>query len=347
MAQTVRSGAAVDIDGARGGVIAAGGKVSVTGDVKRGFALMPAVIAAGGSVSVDATINGDVMLAGGDVVFAGAAEDVRLTGGALTIAGAAAGDMSAAGGSVEVSAFADIAGDLSIAAETIDFDGSVAGDAILSGTKISIGENARIAGDLIYGGAAAPEIKPGAAIAGEVKSSGEAAPVQPQEGSEARRRFGVERAYGALFWFVAFGASGALMGVLFPGWMARAAVHGRDGPFGSMAIGLGLLVLTPIVAALSMAIVLGLPFGVLLLGAYGALLFVSFIGAGLGLGHLLFDRSGDASAKLSLFAAGLAIVLIASAAPVVGWLAVVLSAAFGMGVLARGLIGALQTHPAY
>ena len=346
-AQTIRSGPVVEIDGAADGVIAFGGKVDVGGEVgSRGLSPVSGVVAFGGSVSVDASIDGGVTISGGDVTFSGSADSARIAGGSVVVAGEVRGDAAVAGGAVDLTELSVVTGDLDAAGATVTLRGQVKGDAAVTAEKIVIADGALIEGDLKYESSEPAEIADGAVIRGATEYT----ELSDRELERRRDRGPLsaagarQRAYGAMFWFVALGASGALIGVLFPGWIGRAAEMGRDTPVGSLLIGIGVLIATPVVALLSMLIVLGIPFGILLLAGYAGIVFVSFIGAGYGLGHLLLDRAEGRDANLGLFLAGLAIILIAGAAPYVGWIISFLAASYGTGVLARSLIASLRAR---
>jgi cytoskeletal protein CcmA (bactofilin family) len=355
-AQVFQAGPSVEIEGGSGPVFAMGGEVSVTGDIGGG-----PVFAAGGSVVVDASVSGDLMTAGGDVSVSGQFAGVKATGGDVFFGGQTSGDAEFAGGSVEIGDGAVIDGDLkaaggevvltgdilndaSLAGGEVRIDGRVAGDLEIAAEDVVIGPNAIIEGELNYKSPSEASIADGAEIRGDTIYN----QVSSREldfgdghwsGDSAKGR-----AFGALFWFVASAASGALMGVLFPGWMAGAATAGRDAPIGTFIMGLGVLLLTPILAVLFMVIIIGLPLGLLLLAIYGGLLIVSSIGAGYAAGHLFFDRTNDDQAKLSWFFAGLAIILILGAAPFIGWVVSFLSAAFGMGALSLSLLRSLRVR---
>ncbi|MEO1251018.1 MAG: hypothetical protein AAFW81_01575 [Pseudomonadota bacterium] len=360
-AQTFKMGPTVEIEGGDGPIFAAGGEVIVTGEISGGFS-DATLFAAGGDVEIAAEIDGKLMAAGGDVLISGSSDDLSAAGGNVVFNGASAGDASLAGGSLKIGALAAIAGGLDAAAGDITFQGEVGRDANFAGgrvelsgriggdvevvaEKLVITETAVIDGALDFRGPAPADIAEAAVIRGTV-SYNEASleDVQRYRRGESSWSGGnaQERAFGALFWFVASAASGALICVLFPGWAGGAANAGREKPLSALLMGLAILFLTPILATLSMLIVIGLPFGLFLIGVYLALLFVSTIGAGIALGHLLFDRSGEGEAKLLLFFAGLAIVLVLSAAPIVGGPIMILAAAFGVGALSLSLLQALR-----
>ncbi len=355
--QVFQAGPSVEVEGADGPVFAMGGEVELTGDMRGG-----PVFAAGGSVDIDAAIDGGLMAAGGEVTIAGAAKTVKASGGDVVFQAETSGDVELAGGSVEIRSGSVIDGvvkaaggdvvmdgeilsDASFAGGAVRIDGRIAGDVEIASEDIEIGPNAVIEGALDYKSPSEASIAEGAVIRGETTYNQVSARDLDLDDMGGWSGGGVqERALGALFWFVASAASGALMNVLFPGWMAGVAAAGRDTPIGALVMGLGVLLLTPILAVLFMLIIIGLPLGVLLLAVYGGLLVVSSIGAGYAAGHLFFDRTKDDEAKLSWFLAGLAIVLVLGAAPVVGWIVTFLAVVFGVGALSLSLLRSLRVR---
>lgn len=364
-ADTTRTGASVNIDGARGGVFAAGANVEISGDISPGLRPMTGVLAVGGSVKISASIDGGLAAAGGHVEFSGHAEELFATGGDVRVSGRVAQDAMIAGGNLTVTVDSVVDKEFNAAGGSIDFAGTVGGkadlsaafvrmngaingDVELSGDTIIIGPGARIDGDLTYYSDKPAEISPQAEITGKIVKK------KPSERdfkwSELRHQpFAREnlksRAYGALYGFVALGASGALMILLFPRWIGGAAAAGRDKALSSILIGFAVLIALPVAGVLLIALVLGIPLGGFLLALYVGLLAISMIGAGVGVGHMLFDRGAGEQAKFLLFFAGLAIVLIAGAAPYVGGLATFVALLLGLGVLFRGLWSALRSEP--
>lgn len=363
-AQTFKAGDVVEIDGAEGPVFAMGGEVEIRGNVSGGSTGPWTVMAAGGSVDIDARIDGGLAVAGGEVEVRGRArsiaasggavlvdatidEDAKLTGGEATLGANSrvGGDLRAVGGELILSGAVD--GDAKMTGGEILLEGSVAGDVEISGEDIEIGADAVIGGDLTYYSNRRADIHPHARIAGAVMFN-ERSASELKDYRDGDFDFGLdgggvaERAFGALFWFVALGASGALMGAVFPGWLGAVAEAGRDKPVGALIAGVFALVFTPILAVLLMIVVIGLPFGLFLLAIYGALLLVSFIGAGYAFGHLLLDRSNDGEAKIGLFLAGLAIISVAAAIPFIGWIVGAAAFAFGLGAMTLGLLRALR-----
>lgn len=362
-ADTSRSGASVRIDGARGNVFAAGASVEISGEIAGGMTPRTGVFAAGASVGVSADIDGSLAAAGGDVVMTGSAKQLFLSGGNVTFAGEVDGDAFIAGGNVMVQQGATFHDDAHAAGASIDFAGTVQNDASLAGAfvrlngvvggdaevsaeNVVIGPATRVSGDLTYYATAPAEIDPAAQVTGEIvyKEASERDIKWMREKKENPfAGYGVrDNVYGALFWFVALGASGALMSLVFPRWFGAVAVAGREKPLSSLLLGFAVLIALPVAAILFMVIIIGLPFGGFLIALYLGLLCISMIGAGFATGHLLLDRSKDETPKVLLYFVGLAALTILGAAPVVGGIVTFLAIILGLGVLVRGLWSAMR-----
>ncbi len=364
-AETSRAGAAVKIDGAKGNVFAAGASVEITGNIEAGMGPRTGVFAAGASVNVSAAVDGALFITGGDVSYTGSSEVLFASGGNVSIGGSVEENAMVAGGNVMIlegatfqselraaGASVDYAGattgDASFAGAFVRLDGVVDGDAELAGEEIVIGPRTRVKGGLTYYSTKPAEISPEAQISGAIVQKEESERDIKWERHKrnpfASRRDLRSTAYGALFWFVALGASGVLMALTFPRWFGEAAAAGRDHPLSSLLLGFAFLIALPVAAVLFMIVILGLPFGGFLLSLYVGFLFISMIGAGLGFGHLLLDRSRDTRAKLLLFVAGLAILLVVGAAPVLGGIVTFVAMLLGLGVLVRGLWASLRAN---
>lgn len=355
-AETARTGASVKIDGGHGGVFAAGGNVEITGEVEAGLSPWTGVSAAGGSVNVSASVDGALFLAGGNVDFSGRSKALFAMGGDVTVSGEVEEEAHIAGANVVIAPGAAFEDDVTAGGATVDFGGAAHGDARLTGAfvrlngvvdgdvdlagdEVVIGPEARVKGDLSITSTQKVDIPDGAQIDGEVvykkASAHEFDTKRWEKRSLSPGGLLASSAFGALFWVVALGASGVLMSLLFPRWFGEAARIGRDNALTTMLIGVAVLIATPVFAIILMATILGLPFGGFLFALYFGLLSISMIGAGLGTGHLLFDRSKDERAKIGLYLAGLAIVLVLGAVPLLGAIVTAIAFPFGLGVMAR------------
>jgi hypothetical protein len=304
------SGGRVEVaGGVRGDLVAAGGQVSVTGTVDED------VIAAGGRIEIAGDVNGDARVAGGDVRVEGSvAEDVLVTGGTIVIAEGA-----------------EIGGDLVFSSGQMTLDGNVDGD-VLGG-----------AGDYSSDGS----------IGGSERvSSGRPEAGPPSSG---------DRLLGAVRRYIAIVAVGALLLWLAPRVLRGPAVHARTKPLPSLgvgalgAIGYVALVVVIVLAAVLLSIVLGLLgldslVATLGVGALLALALVTFAFAvviafiadaivGLVAGSLVWrsNNGGGRGRSIGALALGVALVVIATAIPILGDIIKLLVVLVGLGALLMAL----------
>ncbi len=182
---TVKSGEDVSITTSlNDDVYAFGSNILVIEDIEGDL------IAAGGRIEVKGKVSQDLMVAGGMINLGGdVGDDVRTAGGIITISGNIGDDLMAAGGQITVKNDANVGGELIVSGGTISIGGEVIGDALLSGTNITISgkingsvkiddveeltvtDGAEIAGDLEYRSAMKADISDKAKIGGEVKET--------------------------------------------------------------------------------------------------------------------------------------------------------------------------------
>lgn len=117
----------------KGDLYAAGGMVSIAGNIEGDL------LAVGGKIDVSGTIKQDLMLAGGFIdVVANVMDDVRISGGFLTINGPVSGDVIATGGFITIGQDAKIGGDLIVAGGVVIINGHVVGNTRIEGGKVIV-----------------------------------------------------------------------------------------------------------------------------------------------------------------------------------------------------------------
>ena len=115
-------------------VYAAGGIVSLSGDVDGD------VLSAGGVVYMNADTTGDVFVGGGNVEVAGnVGGDARVVGGQIEIGGIVEEDLVVVGGFVRIRPDAELRGDVHIAGGVVLFDGTAKGKVAISGGEVMLG----------------------------------------------------------------------------------------------------------------------------------------------------------------------------------------------------------------
>lgn len=315
---------------------------TVTGDV---------VVVAG---DFDATgrIDGSLAVAAGEVVIDGrVGRSVRATGGEVTLSGAIGGDLLLLGGRLEIEPGASVAGDVLVLGGNVEVLGTVGGDVRgqagslrLNGRidgdvrvdvdELTVGDQARLAGDLRYGSRDEGSIAPGATIGGATTRR-EPERFLPQDNV-------VSWLGSAIFRLLCALVAGLVIVLLMPRSAAAVADAVRATPLASLVIGGMLLVGLPIVLALTMITVIGIPIALVGLGVYAAALYLSQVFVGMALGRVVLPSSWDDGGRgYNLLAMTIGVIILAGLrlvpVPFLGFGVALLTAVFGLGALAVGL----------
>jgi hypothetical protein len=310
----------------------------------------------GGSLTSNGTINGDVVALGGNVVVNGPVKgDVLAAGGQISVNGPISGDVRVAGG--QISLGGDVSGDVLAAGGTVVLTGRIGQDLIVSGGQVTLAGS--VAGSAI--GSAGTYSKTGTiagtdsiTITGNRATAVARAPSNPV--LDAIRQFIVVMLV-------------ALLGLwLAPRLFGAAEGQVRQRPLPSLGWGLAAVIayIVLIVIIFVLVILLAIAFGslgfdglvgidvvggvVLILGITLAFLvaagFVADAVVGLALARFVAGETGrtvfpggsrmlasDRWPDLGLLAAGVAVVVILTALPVVGGLAKFVVVLLGLGAL--------------
>ena len=316
------------------------------------------ILASGAVPQVVDSVPGDVMLAGRDLRFTGAAGgDYLGAGGTQSIGGRVHGALRAAGGKIHLTATVDrnasIAGgevavdrggvigrNAYLAGGTVHIDGAVRGSLLASGGTVVL--NGPVGGDVEVT-ASELFVGPRAAIAARLRYrvpngkvhidpfahvTGTVTALPPQAGREAGAVF-------AVLWMLGFLVAGGAVVVLFPRLMADAAEFVGEVPGRLALIGLGWIVLVPIAIVLVACTVIGLPLALLIGILYGVLLYIGRVTLAIWLGKRVFGarvREGR-SATLVNFVVGGMLLLLLRMIPIVGAIAMCVATVIGLGAL--------------
>lgn len=323
------------------------------------------LVAAGRSVSVDAPVAGDVVAAGLDLrITAPISGDALLAGFDVAVKGAIEGDLAAIG--FDLSLLSDVAGDalLNAAELTIGPTAHIAGDLVANGGEVTlsgqVGGDAHLTGDrVIVAGQVAGdlevtsgmlELRPGAAIQGDLRHNGPMAvevPAGVEIGGTVRHHFqsapeGGPTILGSLGKALALFLLGVALLWLLPGPVLRAADTMPRHPLRHLLLGGAILLLSPILLGLLMVSVIGIPLGVLMLGLWLLALPVGIVITAFALAVNIrrreLGREREAAAPLLRRYALAALIMAAlPLVPVAGLCALTLIAAIGIGALAENL----------
>lgn len=320
-------------------VYAVGRDVEVTADTAQDVTL------AGQRIAINGQVGGDVIAAGEAVMIRGeVADDVRAAGRIVTVTGKVGDHLVAAGQEVSIDQGAEVIGKAWLAGDTVRVDGRVGGNLQVAGRKvilageiagnveiaaqeIAIKPRAVVLGNLVWRSSNAPDLNAEARITGEVIQK----PLPKQLVERPDSRAGILFDVGLI---IAVGAAY----LLFPRPCLATALAAQSSPWKSLALGLMLLVVTPIVVVLLLATVVGAFLALMLLALYLFILMLGYVAGLFTLGDFglrLIGKRDDASRTLRLLAVVAAVVALAllQMVPILGGLAGMLVWLIGLGAV--------------
>lgn len=294
-----------------GDLITAGGTITVSGDVTGD------VMAGGGTINVRSNISDDVRLGGGTINVEGkVGGDVMAGGGQINISGpGVGGDVTLGGGSVRIDA--PVAGNVLIGADDVYINAPIAGNVKIEGDKVTLGSKAVISGTLSYRAKQELTKEEGAVVNGEVKFE------QRKERKATKQVFSAFLS-GFIAWkFFTLLASALLVGMLFRRYSIETINIAIARPWYEMGRGLLVMIALPIISIILFITLIGIPFGVLGIIGFIAMLLFAWIMAPIILGSVVYKYftkgEFEVSWKTTLF--GVIIFTIVGFVPFIGWLA--------------------------
>jgi cytoskeletal protein CcmA (bactofilin family) len=310
---------------------------------------------AGGQVALQAAVNGDAVLSGATVtVSAPVGDDLYATGGSVLLASAVNGNARFAGADVEVSRAGSVAGKATIAArhalvtgrvgrqlvifaDTARIDGHVAGNASVVARRLELGPDARIDGKLTYRGPHEAVVEAGAIVAGGTNH------IDFDIGG------GFSPFSTAAAWIVAIACT---FGLFLLGWAsivaaplvtARVSMLARARQFASLGIGLLVILLLPLVAAVLAMTVIGIPIAIVMFLAWPMLLVFGYLTGVMSVTDAICGatprRLPGSGLRVFVLFLGLVGMLAFCAVPIIGWVLGMLLTVAGTGSLALYAFG--------
>ena len=289
-----------------------GGSITITGDIGDDLR------AGGGTIVVQGNTQGDVLIGGGQVHLAGSriGGDVHIGGGVVRIDAAVGKDVKVNGGEVYLNA-------------------PVIGNVEVEADKFTLGPKARITGNLTYSSPRQAVLEPGATVLGETVFNER---VNSMSGKGLLLAIFSAVALAFLLMLVV----GAFIFVFF---FKRYATEVVGNAFGSplLEFGRGLLVFVamPVISVLLLVTIIGIPFGLLGLLLYAALVIFSWLMAPVLTGSLVYRYlyKGEYQVSWKTVLIGVIVFFVIGFVPVVGGLA-----QFGFMLLSLGSVARLKWH---
>jgi hypothetical protein len=251
----------------RGDLVAAGGNLIVSG------ATTNDLLVAGGSITITGDVGGDARVAGGNITIQSkVAGDVVVGGGQINVGGAGVGgDVAIGGGSITITA--PVNGNVKIGGGEVTIDAEVKGNVEIKAEKITLGPRAVITGNFTYTASEEAKMETGAAVQGTVDFT-------KREGAEKSS----EAAIAAFFSFALLAkllmmlAGAFVLFWIFPRYARELVTNFAADPVSNLGRGFITLIVMPIASIILLITIIGLPFGVIgLLGFIALLIFTSLM----------------------------------------------------------------------
>jgi len=265
------------------------------------------------NLTIDGVVRGDVL---------GAGADIKVREGALI-----EGDLLAAAGVVTMNG--EVLGDARIATGMLTMNGHIAGDVdVTTDGGIEMGETAKIGGNLTYQGPSEIEFRPGS-VAGSVT-------FKPPEKHEAKD-FKIPGVFKTVLWIIQFIAAiitGTILVALTKDHARRTAETIRRKPFKSLGIGFIAFICAPVVALITLVLIVTWPVAMLVTLGYLVCVYIAKFYVAIWLGNLILRRENKPDVSpIPAMLLGLVIVYAVTAIPVAGTLIGILIIFFGFGAL--------------
>ena len=305
-----------------GDLISGGGTVVISGNVSGD------VFAGGGNVNIISNIGDDVRAGGGTVIISGKVEgDLIVGGGQINIGGSGiGGDAILGGGSIRIDA--PIAGDVKIGGGTVYINSSIGGNVKIEADEVKLGSSAVISGNLTYKAKTELIKEEGAVIKGEVK-------FEPRVASKGAF-LAIFSAF--LLWkFFALLACALLIGMIFRRYSAEIVALAAERPLYEVGRGIVVMIVMPIASILLLVTLVGIPFGVVGLIGFIAIMLFAWIIAPIILGSVVYKYFSKKALEVSwkTILLGVFLYTILGLIPFVGCLAQFLLVLGALGVITR------------
>ncbi len=238
----------------------AGGHVELSGRVSRN------AFVSGGEVLVDGTIGRNLYAAGGTLKVSPEArigEDAMLAGGSIVMDGSVARDLHAYG-------------------ERIVVNGSVDGDVEFAGENLRLGPDARIGGKIVYRSRDEIVVAPGAQVAGGISKS--------TRNRDWRRFAEGASIVGSITLSLGMVLLGAVLVLGMTRFSREAGAAILQKPWQVLGLGCVMLIGVPVVLAVLLVTIVGIPLALLLAFAYGAILMLGYLIGAIFVGDFVLGR---------------------------------------------------------
>ncbi len=327
-----RAGETIQIDG------------SVDGDV----------VVAGGLVKINGSVTGDVLAVGGHIIINGPVQgDVRVAGGQIDLNGVIGKNLTAMGGNINITKDGAVGYEAMILGGEVDIEGQIKTDLrgsmgrlVLSGRvehdvwvkadQLVLQPTVQIAGNLTYASGKQADVLSGAIVKGEVNFQ-QRMPDDAIDGRQFSRAAAGIFAGLLLIKWLGYLLLALLILRFIPKKLEKAMHELNDGVWPVLGVGLLALIGIPVAMIIVAMTVVGLPIASAMFAAYILMVLSAKVVVAIFVGQWIIRKVSNhpfRAVNLAWAAAlGLAVLLLITLVPVLGWLLGALSLAFGLGAI--------------
>lgn len=285
-----------------------------------------------GSAQIHASVTDDVRVVGGDVVIAGKiGGDVVVLGGLLKILSTAEveGDVLFFGGELQV--LGDVAGSVMGTADSVRIDSHIGQSLDMKTGSLTLGDRAEILGDVRYESLSEIVRSQNAVVVGEI----------------VRNTSTVEKSVsydGYIISFIIILFSALVLQLLFRAHLQRSLPLMTQNMGMAGLIGMAVMIITPILIVVSLASMLGILVGLVILFAFVLLLLLSFALSSIYIGALIskyLKKENTLSVVYTVL--GAVTLQLTLLVPVIGPITAILIFFIVFGALIRGIFLTLRS----
>ena len=325
--------------------ISAGDVVEISGTVNGD------VVIAGGQLLIDGVVNGDLLAVGGTVNLSGeVTQDARIVGGQLNVTGKIGRNLTVVGGNIDIGKTAEIGGGLLGGGGKINISAPINGDVVVGAGTLTIGsvingnlevgvgslrltENAVIDGDLTYYSDTEATIDKTATVSGKIVQK------VPPEGTILSKDFD----FGAFGKGISLGARivsllaallfGLLMLRFYPNYTKRVATTAKLKFWKALGVGFLTLIIAPITAITLFITIIGFPIGVIIIFSYLVYLYTAKIFVAYWAGDFIYKKLGKRENVYWIYVVGIVAYYLVSLIPFIGGLTSFVVLLVGLGAV--------------
>jgi hypothetical protein len=241
----------------------------------------------GGPARIGGEVTGSVRLAAVDLEVTGSVgDDLAVVAAEGAVEGSVGRDVYAIAGSISLGGA--VGRDVRAQVLRMTIDGPVARDVFARTGRLALDDEAVIGGDVLYKASSEARVDPAAAVNGRLTRRDVITPVWAKVAS---RLF-------VVFSTLGFVVAGLVVAWIFRGWSGRATTAAEQRPGRSVLIGLGILLLPPVLVLPLFLTLVGIPVALVLLLAWVSALFLGPLPAVTAAGKRLLRGRGGMGAAL-------------------------------------------------